>query len=389
MSEQTQRDDVKVPAQSAAPAAETLPDAGRVAAPAEGAEPAAEPDAVAAQASAEAAEPVVARTSVEAVSAEAAPEAVEPEPEPADGVPAEGAAPEAVSPGTSPAAEPEPEPVPADGVPAEAATPEVATPEAVAPVRRKPLRERRVLRAALRWTAAVVVFAALGGATAYAVTQPERTEIPGLETPDDGRWTYPALKLPKLPAGEPRALDTERNRPRRHYADVRTLLLPAPAGAKVDKDFPGATGWLPTGDFLELYPKGDRKKLGAALEQNTLRHIAARAWTMGDGTRAEVYLLQFATEGYSGDAKDTFVVDGTPAQVDSADYDKEWESTWLDDPELHPSLFDEDTPRGAEHVRYGYVQAGDVLAVVVLSKAGTQPAVPFHQTVLLQAQLLG
>ncbi|MFF7214452.1 hypothetical protein ACFZAU_28600 [Streptomyces sp. NPDC008238] len=354
MSEQTQRDDVKIP---------------------------------------EAAEPVVAQTS-----AEAAPEAVEPEREPADGVPAE-AAPEAVvaeaeavSPDASPAAEPEP--VPADGVPAEAATPEGATPEAatpaaVVPVRRKPLRERRVLRAALRWTAAVVVFAALGGAAAYAVTQPERTEIPGLETPDDGRWTYPALKLPKLPAGEPRALDTEQNRPRRHYADVRTLLLPAPAGAKVDKDFPGATGWLPTGDFLELYPKGDRKKLGAALEQNTLRHIAARAWTMGDGTRAEVYLLQFATAGYSGDAKDTFVVDGTPAQADSADYDKEWESTWLDDPELHPSLFDEDKPRGAEHVRYGYVQAGDVLAVVVLSKAGTQPAVPFHQTVLLQAQLLG
>ncbi|WP_406267384.1 hypothetical protein OH779_22765 [Actinacidiphila glaucinigra] len=353
MSEQTQRDDVKIPAQSAAPAAEALPDAGPVAAPAEGAVPAAAPEAVVAQASAEAAEPVVAEA-------------------------------EAVSPDASPAAVPEPEPVPADGVPAEA-----AAPEAVVHVRRKPLRERRGLRAALRWTAAVVVFAALGGAAAYAVTQPERTEIPGLETPDDGRWTYPALKLPKLPAGKPRALDTDRNRPRRHYADVRTLLLPAPAGAKVDKGFPGATGWLPTGDFLELYPKGDRKKLGAALEQNTLRHIAARAWTMGDGTRAEVYLLQFATLGYSGDAKDTFVVDGTPAKADSADYDTEWESTWLEDPELHPSLFDEDKPRGAEHVRYGYVQAGDVLAVVVLSKAGTQPAVPFHQTVLLQAQLLG
>ncbi|MFB7286466.1 hypothetical protein [Actinacidiphila glaucinigra] len=376
MSEQTQRDDVKIPAQSAAPAAETLPDAGPVAAPAEGAEPAAEPEAVVAQASAQA-------------SAQAAPEAVEPAvvtaSEKAAAPEAVVAEAEAVSPDASPAAEP----VPADEVPAEAATPEAATPEAVVPVRRKPLRERRGLRAALRWTAAVVVFAALGGAAAYAVTQPERTEIPGLETPDDGRWTYPALKLPKLPAGKPRALDTDRNRPRRHYADVRTLLLPAPAGAKVDKDFPGATGWLPTGDFLELYPKGDRKKLGAALEQNTLRHIAARAWTMGDGTRAEVYLLQFATLGYSGDAKDTFVLDGTPAQADSADYDTEWESTWLDDPELHPSLFDEDKPRGAEHVRYGYVQAGDVLAVVVLSKAGTQPAVPFHQTVLLQAQLLG
>ncbi|WP_431962138.1 hypothetical protein [Actinacidiphila sp. bgisy160] len=374
MTEQTQSDDVKIPAQSAAPAAEALPDAGPVTAPS----------------GEDVAEPAPAKGGTEAPV----------EPAPAESAPAESAvgesAPEeAVSDGEATEAVVEsvlagaasagavadaaPEAVPAESVLAEAASPRP----------RKRLRDRRGLRAALRWTAAVVVFAALGGAAAYAVTQPERTEIPGLETPDDGRWAYPALKLPKLPAGAPRALDTERNRPRRHYADVRTLLLPVPAGAKVDKGFPGATGWLPTGDFLELYPKGDRKELGATLEQNTLRHIAARAWTMADGTRAEVYLLQFATLGHSSDVKDKFVVDGTPAKAESADYDTEWESTWLDDPELHVSLFDEDKPRGAEHVRFGYVQAGDVLALVVLSKAGTQPAVPFHQTVLLQAQLLG
>lgn len=359
MSEQTQSDDVKIPAQAAAPAEETL------------------------------AEPVPAVAVTEPVPAEAVKDApAEPasavpaaEPEPAQAL--EETATDAARVDAAPA---EPDLTATEAVPVPV---DAASAEAVAPRPRKRLRDRRGLRAAVRWTAAVVAFAALGGAAAYAVTQPERTEIPGLRTPDDGRWSYPALKLPKLPAGAPRALDGDGNRARRHYADVRTLLVPAPAGAKADKTFPGATGWLPTGDFLELYPAEDRKELSATLEQNTLRHIAARAWTMGDGTRAEVYLLQFATWGYSSDVKDKFVADGAPAKAAAADYDTEWESTWLDDPELHISLFDEDKPRGAEHVRYGYVQAGDVLAVVVLSKAGTQPAVPFHQTVLLQAQLLG
>ncbi|MDX3097169.1 hypothetical protein PV417_21905 [Streptomyces sp. ME19-03-3] len=291
------------------------------------------------------------------------------------------------------------EPVPATQAGTESsagtATEVVPAPEAVAVAgeaaatrSRKRLRDRRGLRAAVRWTAAFVAFAALGGAAAYTVTQPERTEIPGLRTPDDGRWTYPALKLPKLPAGAPRPEDSERNRVGRHYADVRSLLLPAPAGAKADKTFPGATEWLRTSDFVELYRQKDRGKLTAAFEQNALRHIAARAWTTGDGTRAEVYLLQFETFGYSSYAKE-ILTDCALAKAEVADYDSDWEPELVEDPQLYISVFDEDKPRGAEHVRYAYVQAGDVLAVIVLSRPGTQPAVPLHQAVLLQAQLLG
>ncbi|MDX2704998.1 hypothetical protein PV350_19335 [Streptomyces sp. PA03-6a] len=352
MTEQTQSDAVKIPAQAAAPAEETRTEAAPESAPSG--------DDAAQVVPAEAAEPVVAEAATEPASTEPA------------GSASDVAAAEAVG-----------EPVPAEVVS------EAVSAEPAAPRPRKRLRERRGLRAAVRWTAAVVAFAALGGAAAYAVTQPERTEIPGLRTPDDGRWTYPALKLPKLPAGAPRPLDGDHNPPRRHYADIRTLLLPAPAGAKVDKTFPGATGWLPTRDFLEVFREDDRKKLTGRLEQNTLRHIAARAWTMGDGTRAEVYLLQFATWGYSSDVKDALIDDGALAKAAAADYDTDWDSTSLDDSDLHLSLYDEDKPRGAEHVRYGYVQSGDVVAMVVLSKAGTQPAVPFHQAVLLQAQLLG
>lgn len=383
MTEQTQSDDVKIPVQAAAPAEETLVDAVPEQAPSGGeageavsAEAASVVEVSAQAAPVEAAETVVAEAATE-------PAVVEP-------APAESASADVTSEADAPAES-------AGASSGEAAADDVAAPvpaeaasaEAAAARPKKRLRDRRGLRAAVRWTAAVVAFAALGGATAYAVTQPERTEIPGLRTPDDGRWTYPALKVPKLPAGAPRPLDGDHNRPRRHYADVRGLLLPVPAGAKVDKTFPGATGWLPTRDFLEVYTEDDRKELTGTLEQNTLRHIAARAWTMGDGTRAEVYLLQFETSGYSSDVKDKLVVDGTLAKAETADYDTDWDSTLLRDPELHLSVYGEEKPRGAEHVRFGYIQAGDVLALVVFSKAGTQPAVPFHQAVLLQAQLLG
>jgi hypothetical protein len=362
MSEQTRTDDVKIPAQAAAEEA---------AAPAGAGTEAAEP--VPADAAPEGAEEATpAEPSAEAASAET--------PEPEAAAPAE---PE----GTEEAAPEGAEGPASAGV---ATEPDTAAPSAEAgvPRPRTRLRDRRGLRAAVRWTAAVLVFAALGGAAAYAVTQPERTEIPGLRTPDDGRWAYPALKLPELPAGAPRPLDGDHNRARRHYADIHSLLLPAPAGAKADKTLPGPTGWLPTRDFLELYQKSDRAKLAGTLEQNTLRHIAARAWTTADGTRAEIYLLQFATSAYTGTVKEDLMVSGSLAKVEGAGYDTDWDSSELPDPEVQWSLYNEAKPRGPEHVRFGYIEAGDVLALVVLTKAGAQPVVPFHQTVMLQSQLL-
>jgi hypothetical protein len=51
-------------------------------------------------------------------------------------------------------------------------------------------------------------------------------------------------------------------------------------------------------------------------------------------------------------------------------------------------MYTEARPYGAEHVRHGYLSAGDVLALVVQSREGTAPAVPFQQTVALQSRLL-
>lgn len=56
-----------------------------------------------------------------------------------------------------------------------------------------------MLRAVLRWSAAVLAFGVAGTGAAYGLVQPERTDIPGLSTRSDGRWAYPALGKPTLP----------------------------------------------------------------------------------------------------------------------------------------------------------------------------------------------
>ena len=158
---------------------------------------------------------------------------------------------------------------------------------------------RRKLRAALRWTSALLVFGSFGGATAYAVTQPERTKMPGLRTPDDGRWTYPSLALPKLPAGRPAPLDERKNNGGVHYNDLRSLLLPLPEGARNDPALPGVKGWLSTAAYLRKFSLSDTRLPRPAWSRRGLRHIAGRAWTMPDGTRTEIYLVQFLSNAYA------------------------------------------------------------------------------------------
>jgi hypothetical protein len=239
----------------------------------------------------------------------------------------------------------------------------------------------------LRWTAAVAVFAVLGAAAAYAVTRPERTRIPGLATPSDGRWSFPALSLPKLPAGKPAALDTKHNPAGVHYADPRALLLPAPtaSGARVTR----RPGWEGSGDFLTLFTAGDRTRERAELAEQGCRHIVAEAWTMPDGTRVSVHLAQFPTHGLAVQYQT-----GTGALAELAgagdarpDYSMRTEKMPLG---ASQAIF---TSGGrAGRVRYGFVLAGDTVALIeqhAPASAGAKAAVTFHQTVLLQAQLLG
>ncbi|MFE1838714.1 hypothetical protein [Streptomyces sviceus] len=271
-----------------------------------------------------------------------------------------------------------------------AAPPLPDTPPAPAPAEAK--KDRRVLRAVLRWTAAAVVLATAGTATAYGISGMERTDVPGLSTRSDGRWDFPRLTKPPLPSGSPGPFAAG-NAAEAHYADLRALLLPAPEGAEEDKALRGSDGWLATKDFLAEYEvKEEREELGQKLVDTGLRHIAARGWTTSDGTRTRVYLLQFGTANVvesklASDAQaytsPTYQVRGAAEAV----YDEAFPDAAAVS-EISRAAFTEQKPYGAEQVRQGYLSAGDVFAVILQSRKGSAPAVPFQQTVTLQAQLL-
>ncbi|MFI6409124.1 hypothetical protein [Streptomyces sp. NPDC050548] len=254
-------------------------------------------------------------------------------------------------------------------------------------------KDRRGLRAVLRWVAVVVVCAVGGAGTAYGITQMKRSDVPGLATSSDGRWDYPEITRPALPTGSPGPF-AEGNNATVHYADQRALLLPAPKGAKADAALRGNDGWLPVKSFLAQYASADdRKELGQKLTDDGLRHIAARGWTTPDGTHTRIYLLQFdsaavADQLFSPDliSYDTpvYALAGAPATT----YDDSVKSEILDD-NVKASAYTEDKPYGDEDVRQAYLSAGDTLALVVQSRKGSAKKVPFLQTVALQSQLLG
>nr|WP_307782094.1 hypothetical protein [Streptomyces sp. MBT65] len=254
-------------------------------------------------------------------------------------------------------------------------------------------KDRRVLRAVLRWTAAVVVFAVGGVGTAYGITEMKRTDVPGLATASDGRWDYPVIVKPPLPSGSPGPFAAA-NKVNAHYADLRALVLPAPKGARGDAALRGADGWLATKTFLAQYADpDDRKELAQKLTDQGLRHIAAGGWTTSDGTRTRIYLLQFDTaiaadalfsNGLVSYDSPVYPLTGAPATT----YDDAVRSENLAG-NVRASAYTEDKPYGAEEVRQAYLSAGDTLALVVQSRKGTAKAVPFEQTLTLQSQLLG
>ncbi|MFJ6572373.1 hypothetical protein ACIQNU_33700 [Streptomyces sp. NPDC091292] len=263
----------------------------------------------------------------------------------------------------------------------------------VVPAPSAPLKkDRRVLRAVLRWTAAAIVFAAVGTSAAYGITRMERTDVPGLATESDGRWDYPEIERQPLPKGSPGPFDGD-NPAGTHFADLRKLVLPAPEGAKPDPALRGEDGWLARKAFLGVYEDwGDREELGQLLTDYGLRHIAARGWTAQDGTRTRVYLLQFDTAVVTDDVRNEL------AGFEAPKYELRGASDVRSD-DGHPAAanpnnvrrfsYTENKPYGKEQVRQAYLTAGDTLALVVQSRAGSAAAVPFHQTVTLQMQLLG
>ncbi|MBB1257592.1 hypothetical protein [Streptomyces alkaliterrae] len=271
-----------------------------------------------------------------------------------------------------------------------AAPDEPATPPTGSEAAPAPRPPRRFLRAVARWTAAAVLCGGLWGGVGYALTVPDRGDLPGLGTEDDGRWQYPELSLPALPERVPLPFSAS-NAGEVHHADLRELLLPAPRAAKELDGLDG--GWVATKEFTSLFSKKeDREKLDQRLTDMAVRHVAARGWTMPDGTESRVYLLRFNSAAFASAFKDELIgfqnLDITLRNAHYSRYDSRWPPE-LELKNLELDVMNEDEPYGKVHVRHATVLAGDTLGLVVHSRKGEAAAVPFHQTVILQAQLLG
>lgn len=270
------------------------------------------------------------------------------------------------------------------GAPAAEAAGASAGPAPAAP------KDRRKLRAVLRWTAAVLVFGVAGAGTAYGIARPERTDVPGLSTKSDGRWAYPVLARPTPPPGAPLPFAPD-NPNGIHYADLTQLLLPAPqgsapdAGLKLEKD-----SAVTVDTFLEEYEPSARDKMRVQFDVDGLRQIAARGWTTPDGTRTRVYLLRYHASGFADRFKGCgFGMDLNG--VKALDSDEVWGKAKVK--QVSPALdgikvMEEVAPFGDEQTRIGCLDSGDIRAVILQSRKGGAAAVPLHQAVILQDQLL-
>lgn len=262
--------------------------------------------------------------------------------------------------------------------------------QAPAPVPEKPKKSRRpLLWGIVRWTAAVLVLGGVGAGTAMGITAMERTDVPGLATESDGRWDYPKLSLPALPADAPRPW-TEGNDAEIHHADLRKLLLPAPAGATVDPKLKG--GWTGLDSYLALLAEQDRGEVKEYMKESALRHVAARGWTMPDGTTTRIHLLRFSSVAFSEAFKDEVTREISqssrlPLGVETAEIDTSTQDVEVQYVSVYS--YEEVEPYGPQQTRWSYIQAGDTFAVITQTRKGGVRTVPFQQTVALQSQLLG
>ncbi|MEU4115428.1 hypothetical protein AB0F71_13140 [Kitasatospora sp. NPDC028055] len=333
-------------------------------------------------------------------------------------------------------------PLDTDPAPAPAPTAEEQALAARAAEEQAAHRTRR-RKAAVRWGCAVLVFALAGTGTALAVTAPERTDIPGLATAGDGRYTFPPLALPPLPSGKaaPNLKDKSKDKSAAvHLADLRYLLLPAPkeAGGSVNPPvFPAPT--VPTGSAsaspsasgtpsgtpsgapsgtssasaspsasgtASAAPEGaapanwvscdallgdlqNPARMRTLLRQNVCRAATVREWTASDGTSTRIRLMRFGT---SAEAWDTFSRTRSEIQLKAAP-----------DARTATSSADGELPDGVEvtrkesretagkdvpTTRLAFVSASDVVAVITMTNPRGVPAAAFRQVVDLQSDLL-
>lgn len=268
--------------------------------------------------------------------------------------------------------------------------PAVATAEQIV---EKAHRRAQRRRSTLRWTSALVGALVIGGAISWAISLPQRTNIPGLRTAADGRYQFPALTMPSLPPGQPAPEASDNETARRHLADIRKLLLPKPVGATTDDSaVDGSTtdGWL--ADPASLFAAHASAK--ADFAEYGLRHAATESWNTPDGATTTIYLLQFideaaanTTQGKLTDLKLT--ADMVPApSLALASVPSGATANSLD---LHLGGLTADytaVKADGKMTRYGTLIDGDTMAIVVQGGPANLPMAPFTQVMTLQAQML-
>ena len=249
-----------------------------------------------------------------------------------------------------------------------------------------PRGPRPWLRTALRWSVAAGVFLFVAAVTAICVSAPARTDLPGLKTPSDHRYTFPALELPPLPPGAvgPNEQGAGSGGDQTHAVDLRKLLLPEPVGAKPDHTYPGATGWYSPTAYAAMFD--DKSGLLAEFSDSGLRHIAATAWTGPDGSRTEIYLLQFrsadtAADDFSYDTSDSSLLAAPDANSESG-FSFPGIGGTDDLAEIGPKNADEHATDIA------YLACGEVEAVVLMTNPESVNPATFRQVVVLQNEML-
>ncbi|MFJ8040256.1 hypothetical protein ACIRBX_07060 [Kitasatospora sp. NPDC096147] len=239
-----------------------------------------------------------------------------------------------------------------------------------------PRRPRRKVPA--RWVAAVLVALLGGGAAAAGVLVQERTDLPGLRTPNDGRYVFPELTLPPLPSGKPAPGASTAGG--RHHADLRQLLLPAPVGVAAPADRKSCTDYA----ALSKEPAETR----GLLLQNACREAVHRSWTAADGIRTELWLLRFGSED-EANAHYLKMNDHEPKDHPGL----EASSEVLDPAMKSGSTVQVSTAKagGTDEpvTRVVYLQRGDVAGLVLMSSQDGVPGQAFRQVGTGQWAMLG
>ena len=226
-----------------------------------------------------------------------------------------------------------------------------------------------------RWVGAVLTTLAIGTGCAFAVLAPQRTDLPGLKTASDGRYTFAPLTLPTLAPGQSAPV-SDANVGEQHISDIRKLLLSPPEGAALDYALPGVSGWYSRAATVKLIANSQADE---QLRTDGWRHTAAIAWKTPDGAETKIWLLQFIDSDAAGDATSVLnsfygqPAGGIPSTVTVDGY---------------ATVSYNRVVKGSTATWYGVTQVHDVQLLIEYTAPASIGLAPFEQEAGLQVELL-